>query len=882
MRRWTRVLFLVSFVLALIPAEAAGKPFIRKDFFSTYPNAVGTQLDDLPSHPGHCGVCHFDFNGGGPRNPYGLAVEVKRAAGFTNVDAFHAIEGGDSDGDGSTNLTEITSTAYGNTPTFPGLSSGNVGGVLNVTQSEVIPYLTPSGASDTTPPSVTVVSPNGGGMVTPGTTVTVSYTAADAGGVDYVNVDFSDDSGATWEPVAARRPPTGSWSWFVQNLPGTHARIRVTAVDMAGNPGSDAGDADFTVSTVGYGRVPTTLRDMRLPGTQPFQGAVLDDPSVTCVTCHGNYDPTHEPWQTWRGSMMGQAARDPFFLACMAVAEQDAPSVGDLCLRCHTPGGWQEGRSADTGGGLLTATDRQGVQCDFCHRIVDPVYEAGVSPLQDYQVLAALPSPPLQYANGEFVNDPAPLKRGPYSDAQASHEFAASPIHRSSNLCGTCHDVSNPVFVKTGAVDYAPAVLDQEHPDMDLRNMFPVERTFSEWGQSEYATSGVYAPQFAGTKPDGIVSTCEDCHMADASAKGCNVNGIQARTDLGVHDFTGGNTFIPDVLAGMYPGEVDATALAAAKARAVAMLQKAATLEVTPDSAGITVRVTNETGHKLPSGYPEGRRLWLQVAAVDAAGQTVYESGAYDFATGVLTEDADAKVYAIHPGLSPSLASALGLPAAPSFHFVLNDTVYEDDRIPPRGFTNSQFETIQSPPVGRAYADGQYWDDTRYLLPAEAESVRVTLFYQSTSKEYVEFLRDENHTNSAGDDLYAAWTAHGRSTPVAMASETVPVSIQPTTGVPDANGTVRVAVLSPAAPNPFAGSTRIEFELARAGEVRLEVYDLSGRRVRSLVEGELSAGRHAAVWDGRDDRGATGAAGIYFIRLRTADRDLVQRAVRIR
>lgn len=51
--------------------------------------------------------------------------------------------------------------------------------------------------------------------------------------------------------------------------------------------------------------------------------------------------------------MMAQAARDPLFLACLAVEEQDAPSVGDLCIRCHSPGGWEEGRSTDTGGGML-------------------------------------------------------------------------------------------------------------------------------------------------------------------------------------------------------------------------------------------------------------------------------------------------------------------------------------------------------------------------------------------------------------------------------------------------------------------------------------------------------------------------------------------------
>jgi hypothetical protein len=245
------------------------------------------------------------------------------------------------------------------------------------------------------------------------------------------------------------------------------------------------------------------------------------------------------------------------------------------------------------------------------------------------------------------------------------------------------------------------------------------------------------------------------------------------RENLPLHDLTGGNTLVLDILPDFFPGEVDVGQLQAARARAISMLQRAATLELTLDAPSLTVRVTNETGHKLISGYPEGRRMWLHVEGFDALGAKEFESGAYDPASGVLTEDAQAKVYEIKPGLSPALAAALGLPAGPSFHFVLNDTVTFDNRIPPRGFTNAAFAEIQSAPVGYAYADGQYWDDTLYDLPASVTSVTVRLYYQTLSKEYVEFLRDENDTNSAGHALYDAWVAHGRSQPVLMAETTV-------------------------------------------------------------------------------------------------------------
>lgn len=864
--------------LGSIASVQARNP-IRRTFFDTYPVAAGTQLDDLPSNPGHCGVCHFDFDGGGPRNPYGLSVEVGLNNGLTNQQAILAIQNNDSDADGYTNLTEITNiVTFTNTPTFPGLTKTNFTGALNVDTTEITPHLKPSGATDTTPPDVTVTSPNGGESVTADSYYAIAYSASDESGISHVNIYLSGDSVLTFKPVAVNVPPGSGFSWFVPNRPGTHNRIAVEAVDNAGNAGADTSDADFTIIGRPPGYVPTTLRDIDMSGTQPHEGAILDDPDLSCASCHGNYNPASEPWYTWRGSMMSQAARDPFFFACMAVAEQDAPSVGDVCIRCHSPGGWQEGRSVDTSGDLLNAKDRHGVHCDYCHRMVDYDYVAGVSPVEDVDVLAGVVPLPLQYGNGQFITDPAPLRRGPYADADASHSFVESPFHRSADLCGTCHDVSSPVYNRTGPQDYTPNTFDEEHPDMDIRNMIPIERTYSEWSRSTYAAAGVYAPQFAGNKPDGIVSTCQDCHMRDVTARGCNEPGAPTRSDLPLHDLMGGNTFVPDIVATFFPDEVDAAQLQAAVVRAESMLQKAATLQVTPETFGVTVRVTNETGHKLPSGYPEGRRIWLNVKAYDAADALVFESGAYDFSTGVLTHGSQAKVYEIHPGLSPGLAALIGLPAGVSFHFVLNDTVYSDNRIPPRGFTNANFEAVQSPPVHYAYADFQYWDDTQYILPSTAKSVVVTLYYQATSKEYVEFLRDENTTNSAGQDLYDAWVAQGRAAPEIMAQVSTPVSVSAGTrpGDPDVP---LVYSLNQNYPNPFGPATTITYSLAMKERVDISVYDLSGRHVRTLVDETQEPSRYRIEWDGTNDRGEQVPSGVYFIRYQAGSHRFSKKAL---
>lgn len=74
-------------------------------------------------------------------------------------------------------------------------------------------------------------------------------------------------------------------------------------------------------------------------------------------------------------------------------------------------------------------------------------------------------------------------------------------------------------------------------------------------------------------------------------------------------------------------------------------------------------------------------------------------------------------------------------------------------------------------------------------------------------------------------------------------------------------------VLAPNWPNPFNPRTTLRFDLPAAGRVRLEVYDVRGRLVGSLVDAELPAGRHEAVWDGRDSEGRAMASGSYFARL---------------
>jgi hypothetical protein len=91
-------------------------------------------------------------------------------------------------------------------------------------------------------------------------------------------------------------------------------------------------------------------------------------------------------------------------------------------------------------------------------------------------------------------------------------------------------------------------------------------------------------------------------------------------------------------------------------------------------------------------------------------------------------------------------------------------------------------------------------------------------------------------------------------------------------GVLAAPGEVAAARLRvDAYPNPFNPMTRVHFDLPRAGEVVVQVHDLSGRVVRTLVDGHRDAGRHEVAWHGRDDAGRPVASGMYLARVRSQD-----------
>ncbi len=609
--------------------------------------------------------------------------------------------------------------------------------------------------------------------------------------------------------------------------------------------------------------VPT---DVQQPGTQPGEASNLELPDK-CDNCHGGYNPAVEPAFNWRGSGMANAGRDPLFWATLAVAEQDFDGVGDLCLRCHSPNGWFAKRSVPTDGSALTSQDADGVMCDTCHKMTNPDASEHLGAMKAPFVANDGQTPATgYYGSGMLSLWTGAEKLGPYANADARHQFAQSRFHRANSFCGSCHDVSNPAVGDLAPNHGVPTTADpvaasgKPGSAVDGKAAFNnlpfqygvVERTFSEFMSGRLSSTrvgdypvlpaalqaGAIAAAYASAKGDYADGTprtfsCQTCHLRAVSGPGCNKQGVVIRPDLPLHDMTGGSTLLPDLILfqekagtlrlGGGLTATQASALAAGKTRAAEQLALAARLDVSGDA----VTVTNLTGHKLITGYPEGRRMWLNVRWFDASDNLLREDGKYG-ALGVTLDgvsrtvhtllDLEApgsRVWEAHYGVTQEWAAtllSLGYPAdlplgfdrisgavsrtlgelggaAPgttekTFHFVLNNLVLEDNRIPPWEMSYDEARRRNALPVpadqyGAPGPRGTYRNSDTVALspPVGAQYASLRLLYQSTSWEYVQFLYLANRRTNAflfneGVNLLDAWTATGMNQPVVMAAAT--------------------------------------------------------------------------------------------------------------
>lgn len=618
--------------------------------------------------------------------------------------------------------------------------------------------------------------------------------------------------------------------------------------------------------------------EIQQPGTQQKEVGNLESPDK-CDNCHGGYNKAVEPAFNWRGSMMGNAGRDPIFWATLAIAEQDFDGAGDLCIRCHSTGGWYAGRSVPTDGSALTAGDADGVDCDTCHKMTNPDNSEHLGVMFPPFIANDEKTPATgYYGSGMLSLWGGNEKLGPYDDAAARHQSMQSKFHRSVDFCGSCHDVSNPAVgdlahnsgkQPTGDAVVRSGILGSPVDTKAAFNNFPfqygiVERTYSEHKAGLLSKTlvknypalpadlqaGAIKAAYDSAKGDYTDGTprffsCQTCHLRAVTGQGCNKSGTPIRTDLPLHDMTGGNYWVPDAIlyqntqgtlrlgGGLTAVQIEA--INAGKTRAQQQLRLAASLSV----SGNDLKVTNLTGHKLITGYPEGRRMWLNIKWYDSNNQLLRNDGEY----GTINVNIDGtsvpvktildlagtntKIYEAHYamtqewanqllslGYSPTLAlsydritgavnKTLGELASQApgtyhktFHFVLNNHVAKDNRIPTYGMTYDEARKRNALPVpadqygnpgpGETY---NYWDIVTLNPPSGAVYATIDLLYQTTSWEYIQFLylannRTNDFLKDEGINLLNTWRATGMSEPFVMASATWGTPPAPTCETP--------------------------------------------------------------------------------------------------
>ena len=104
----------------------------------------------------------------------------------------------------------------------------------------------------------------------------------------------------------------------------------------------------------------------------------------------------------------------------------------------------------------------------------------------------------------------------------------------------------------------------------------------------------------------------------------------------------------------------------------------------------------------------------------------------------------------------------------------------------------------------------------------------------------------------------------------------------PSTDASVLGGAVNLA-LAQSRPNPFRDVTEIRFAVpGDQATIELRIYDVAGRRVRTLASGVWPGGVHVLAWDGTNDSGRPVAVGVYFYRLQSAERVLTKKLVRLR
>ena len=442
-----------------------------------------------------------------------------------------------------------------------------------------------------------------------------------------------------------------------------------------------------------------------------------------------------------QASMMSLSARDPYYLAALR-REIAANPVAKLaieatCNRCHAPIGFVES------GGTLSLDDlttraspaatlgREGAACAGCHAL-DP---DGLGTEASFGALATLRTDRVSYG----------VVAQPLRDAmvQMSNTTPVPSIHiAESRLCASCHTV----LTRRLGSDGTP--VGDEIPD---------QTTYLEWRNSAFQDE-----------------TCQDCHMPRgedelgkappiATPFSTRPPDSPVREGYRRHALRGGSSYLLRRLArnvNWLNAATTADRLDASAAATDLFLTRAARLELSRTGNALSITVVNQTGHKLPTGFPT-RRIWLSITATDASGAIRFASGRHR--DGALVDSAGKRID--RPGLilphrtiidSPDqIAIWEAVPVDASgrpTHLLLGTArIAKDDRILPAGWRADHPDANRTRAIGvdgdPDFVAGR--DTVVVKLPAGVTRVEVQLLYQAIPPETIESYQPNDSLEAA-------------------------------------------------------------------------------------------------------------------------------------
>jgi hypothetical protein len=295
-----------------------------------------------------------------------------------------------------------------------------------------------------------------------------------------------------------------------------------------------------------------------------------------------------------------------------------------------------------------------------------------------------------------------------------------------------------------------------------------------------------------------------------------------------------------------------------------------------PRDQGLRVRATwQRSVYDLPNslhpitGYSVWRRIDSGAKSAggreNAIARMTYPPGDWDYITTVPARG-EPEYNAVVPTLCDSTEAGISLSTFFVSAMTASPWVYYDSE-PASGYSVDNI--VPPAPTGFVVASGAQnalnWDES------PAPDFAWFAIHRGTVPDFVPAPGNLIHltTSLSWTDIDGTWGHYYKLIAVDDAgNRSAPAGPAAITGAGEAPGAAIAQLrLYPNHPNPFNPRTTIRFDLPVAGQAQLSIYDLAGRLVRVLVEGEILAGSHQAVWDGRDASGRSSPSGSYLARL---------------